>query len=145
MGTVVDDKGIQGVIEIETVIPQPDSCGNNTSWNITSTVVSGNLSQVSSLGAVMLDYQMTPSAHVLTSNPAPIPPGHPSNQMMIEVDNDGDEIPEVLETWYYCDASGNDVGTWTSGQHGWYCLVYYTRNVSEYQQLRIDDVENCYN
>jgi len=144
LGTVVDESGVRGTVRITGVTPVDDSCGNPSSWKIATAVATGDVSSVSYQGAVMLDFDTSALARVLVNASTPIPSGRSNETMMIQLDNDGDDVPESLEAWYPCD-SVNNMQVWNSGQQGWYCLVYYQRNGGLYDQLRVDNVKNCYN
>jgi hypothetical protein len=142
-GIVVDDGGVKGRVTINSVSPSLDTCGNATGWNVTSTVISGDLSQLTSSGAIMLDYDVGQGAHVISNNTPPLPNPRSTEIEMIAYSNDGDDVPEIFESWYMCDLGGVE-RSWATGQAGYYCLVYYGRADNAYREERVDVVKNCY-
>jgi hypothetical protein len=142
VGTVVDETGVRGTVSITSVTPQQDNCGNPIAWTVATTQLTGDVSNVSYNGALMLDFETSPRARVILNTPVPAPSGRSNETMMIELDNDGDDVPEVLESFYPCDDMNNQV-VWANGQQGNYCLVYYQRKGAYYDEARVDRVRNC--
>jgi ribosomal 30S subunit maturation factor RimM len=143
LGTVIDENGVRGTVRVQTVAPVVDQCQNESSWSITSTVQNGDLSQVTWQGTMLFDYTPSTVAHVIqNNNQIPVPSQRPSETLMTMVDNDSDDQPDLMITWYYCDLSGTAVN-YGQGQNA-YCMVYYARDGSKYDELRVDVVKNCY-
>jgi ribosomal 30S subunit maturation factor RimM len=143
VGTVIDENGVRGTVRVQTVTAQMDTCQNESSWAITGTVQNGDLSAVTWQGTMLFDYTPTAMSHVIqNNNQIPVPSQRPSETLMTMVDNNSDDQPDLMITWYYCDMSGTALN-YGQGQNA-YCMVYYGRDGSKYEELRIDIVKNCY-
>jgi hypothetical protein len=142
-GTVVDSTGVLGTVEIGTVAPGYDSCKNENYWSVEGTTRSGNLSTVTWQAALLFDYEPAATAKAIQNTANVLVPSQRAGEtLMAAIDQDNDNIAELIITYYYCDLSGA-VAQQGGGSQA-YCMVYYQRNGSRYDELRIDVVKSCY-
>ena len=144
LATVLDDTGPRGMVRVTEVKGTLDPCGNTASWEVSGRVQSGDLSQLNTgAAAFVIDWKTTSRSKAMNiyGSPPVVAPGQHTNEMVLgAVDDDADGKPDLLLTWFYCDASGTSV---LYGQGGHYCVLHYGRDGGSYRQLRLDVVKNC--
>src|SRR5262249_3168066 len=140
IGTVIDDSGVRATIEIQKGDAQNRSCGNASSWNITTTTVTGDTSQIGYQAQILLDDRRAAAAKLVTGGQLP-PTARPGETLMASFDEDGDADTDLMVSWYPCDQVGTAQGY---GQATAYCMVYYAKTGGTLDPLRVDIVKNCY-
>lgn len=144
VGVVLDESGTRALVRVTAVKGTQDACGNTASWEVSSDVQSGDLSQLNtSVGAMVFDWKTTTrskAVNIYGNVPVVAPGMHQGEMVLGAVDDDGDDKADLMLTWFYCDGSGTSV---QYGQGGHYCVVHYARDGSGYDQLRLDIVKNC--
>jgi hypothetical protein len=144
LGAVLDDSGLRATVRVTAVKATLDACGNTASWELSSEVRSGDLTQLNTgIGAMVFDWKTTSRSKAMNiyGNPPVVAPGHHKDEYVLgAVDDDADNRAELILAWFYCDASGNST---QYGQGGHYCVVHYARDGGLYKELRLDVVKNC--
>lgn len=145
LGMVIDETGEKGRVRVDSVTPIPDCAQNESSWTLNGKVESGDLSTVSTQGLVLFDFAERGAARIIQQNGQIVMPGpRVGETLMSAVDTDGDDQPEMIVTWYYCDLTGaqQPYGTLSTA----YCMVYYERSTpgGPLEELRNDVVKYCY-
>ena len=144
IGYVLDETGQRAQVRVTAVKGTLDQCGNVASWEVSSEVRSGDLMQLnSSTAAMVFDWKTTTRSRAMNlygAVPVVAPGLHVGEMLLGAVDDDGDNRPDLLVTWFYCDAQGTSQ---QYGQGGHYCVVHSARDGASYQVLRLDVVKNC--
>jgi hypothetical protein len=144
IGFVLDETGQRAQVRVSAVKGTVDQCGNIASWEVSSDVQSGDLMQLNvSVGAMVFDWKTTSRSKAMNiyGTVPVVAPGLHQNEMVLgAIDDDGDDKPDLMLTWFYCDAQGVSQ---QYGQGGHYCVVHYGRDGASYQELRLDVVKNC--
>ncbi len=142
VGTVIDEVGIRATARVQRVTAQPDSCGNDTWYEIMTTVEAGDIAQLSGSPQFIVDWATPARTRAMINNgQIVIPSGRLGESLMTALDHDSDDLPDLIFTYYTCDPGGNLV---TTGPGGAYCFVYYERESGSYAELRQDIVKTCY-
>lgn len=134
-GAVVDYNGVRANVRTVAIKPVADSCGNTSSWEVTSEIVRGDLTAIGWNAAVVFDYPADERARFRDATA----PGPRQETVLAAIDEDGDDRPELMATWYACDAAGR----YAAGAAGHYCMVHYRRDGAGFVELRIDVVKIC--
>lgn len=143
VGNVVDEIGKKAKVRVTGITPSVDSCGNTISWEITTETLDGDVSQSNYAWAALFDYKTTATTRTIYNNgqiaiPGTRGPGIES--VWSAFDDDQDDQPELIITYYSCDATGavNPQG------YGGYCMVYYQETASGgFVEQRVDNVRSC--
>jgi hypothetical protein len=142
VGSVVTENGQIAVLGVRSVQPMADGCGNTYAWQLTTDVRQGNLDQVTWQTYLLFDWKTNAQSRTLpNASMIPAPGGRTGEQIWAGIDDDGDEQPELMISWFTCDAAGQPS---PYGQGGANCYVYYKREGSAYTELRLDVVKSCY-
>ncbi len=140
VGSIYDETGKRAMFRVETVTPQVDGCGNATAYNLTTSVLQGSFDQVSYSSYSVIDWDGGDHGRLIVNNgQIAVPSTRVGESVMAAFDSDGDETPELIVTYYMCDASGSPQPTGSNN----YCMVYYQRNGGSYDALRTDIVRSC--
>lgn len=144
IGVVLDESGQRAQVKVTAVKPTLDQCGNTASWEVSSVVQTGDLSQLNVSGSAMLfDWKTTTRSKVMNlygTVPVVAPGLHQGEMLLGAIDDDTDDKPDLVVVWFHCDAAG---GSALNAQGGHYCVVHYGRDGAGYQELRLDVVKNC--
>ena len=139
--TVFDVNGRRGTLAIRGITPQLDACGNETSWVIDTTTTSGDLSQPDWQMVAMGDYPGTSRTHVVNNAQAlPVPNGLAGEMIWQALDDDGNDVPELIITYYACDPTGAPSQVYPSGAQ---CFGYLQGGDGGYRRVRTDIVKQC--
>lgn len=139
-GTVVDENGHKAEVRIKDAVPQPDPCGNVSSWNVTLDVVSGDLDNLTGQTFLLLDVAAGPWMRSMPYGSFQLPAAQAGENLWIAFDDGSDGVADFVVTYYQCDANGviNTSAT-TSG----FCMNYYALRGSDYARVRQDQVRQC--
>lgn len=142
VGTVIDEVGIRATARVLKVTAQPDSCGNDTWYELMTEVQAGDVSQLTGSPQFIVDWSSPARTRAMTNNgQIVIPGGRLGESLMTALDHDSDDLADLIFTYYTCDPGGNLV---TTGPGGAYCFVYYQRDAGGYREMRTDVVKTCY-
>jgi hypothetical protein len=139
---VYDENGRVAEVRVDTVTEQKDQCQNITGYALMTTVMKGQIGQYNYNSYSFIDYPGTERTRTLLNNGQIQPPGSkPGESLYAMLDDDGDDTPELITTWFPCDATGQP----QAYQQGIYCIAYYQRTGgTQYEELRVDVIQNCY-
>jgi len=142
LGTVVDETGQQATVRTTKVTPTIDGCGNVTGSEIETETISGDVSRSNYAWAALFDYPASSSTHTVYNSGQITVPGSRGpgvESVWTAFDDNKDDNPELIITYFYCDASGQVTPT---GSPGW-CIAYYTKDASSYVEQRVDIIRQC--
>jgi hypothetical protein len=144
VATVYDETGRKASIRVDSVTPQYDGCQNTTGWQLTSSILTGNLDTVSYQGFAVFDWRGTAQTKTLYNNgQIPAPGGKIGETVLSALDDDGDDVADLIVTYFQCDPNGTPMQYGAGG--GAYCVSYYQRDAGvSYSELRTDVVRSCY-
>jgi hypothetical protein len=141
---VYDETGHKADLRVDTAMPQMDNCQNTVGWTLGTTAVHGAVPQTYNYNMyAVFDWRGTDQTRVVINNGQMMPPpgSRAGESVLGGIDDNLDDVPDLLVTYYQCDASGNPA----SYGSGAYCLVYYRHDTgSSYTELRVDIVRSCY-
>jgi hypothetical protein len=146
---ILDDVGWKASVEVVAVQPVADACGSPTQWQVSSRMRSGGLDRINSHAAVMVfDWPASTRGRATGQggygyhgHGFAAPGGRNGEFVLNAVDGDGDGQPDLVYTYYQCDALRASTGHHAGGH---YCFVTYARQGSEYRELRVDHVRTCH-
>ena len=139
VGWVMDNEGTYGQARIVDASPVVDACGQPISWNITIDLGQLIRRDFSAYALLVLDHEVTESAHLLPTSEAP--PAARAGEVVAQIiDDDGDDRGDVMITTFPCDGRGGAPSA-TGSTHQ--CTDYWIERRDEWRHARTDVVVQC--